>query len=207
MLMSFCTTASSNLRPMRRLTANSVFCGLVTAWRLADWPTRTSLSLVNATMDGVVRSPSLFSMTRGLPLSMMATQELVVPRSMPITLPISNLHSLFLGIDPWPLSGDQVPAFKTNFSGLRCGNHDAGRPQQPPVQLVAALHDIQNGVRRRIAGLRHHGLVQLRVERSAFGIDLFDLRLLESLGELAQGRVLPFDETRDVGLRRVADGH
>ncbi len=27
-LMSFCTTASSNLRPMRRLIANSVFCGV-----------------------------------------------------------------------------------------------------------------------------------------------------------------------------------
>ncbi len=39
-------------------------------------------------MDGVVRSPSLFSMTRGLPPSMTATQELVVPRSMPIILPI-----------------------------------------------------------------------------------------------------------------------
>jgi hypothetical protein len=58
---------------------------LVTAWRLADWPTRTSSSLVKATIDGVVRSPSLFSITRGLPPSMIATQELVVPRSMPMT--------------------------------------------------------------------------------------------------------------------------
>jgi hypothetical protein len=48
-------------------------------------------------MDGVVRSPSLFSMTRGLPLSMMATQELVVPRSMPITLAIQNsTHSFWV---------------------------------------------------------------------------------------------------------------
>jgi hypothetical protein len=43
---------------------------------------------VNATIDGVVRSPSLFSMTLGLPPSMMATHEFVVPRSMPITLPM-----------------------------------------------------------------------------------------------------------------------
>jgi hypothetical protein len=35
-------------------------------------------------MDGVVRAPSEFSITLGLPLSMMATQELVVPRSIPI---------------------------------------------------------------------------------------------------------------------------
>ncbi len=86
MPMSRCTTSSLNLRPISRLTANSVFAGLVTAWRLADWPTSASPSLVKATMDGVVRSPSLFSITLGLPPSMTATQEFVVPRSMPITL-------------------------------------------------------------------------------------------------------------------------
>ncbi len=90
MPMSFCTTSSVNLRPMSRLIANSVFCGLVTAWRLADWPTSTSLSLVKATMEGVVRSPSLFSMTRGLPPSMMATHELVVPRSIPMVLAMTS---------------------------------------------------------------------------------------------------------------------
>jgi hypothetical protein len=35
---SFCTSASVNLRPIRRFTAYRVFLGLVTAWRLADWP-------------------------------------------------------------------------------------------------------------------------------------------------------------------------
>ena len=35
-------------------------------------------------MEGVVRAPSAFSITFGLPLSMIATQELVVPRSMPM---------------------------------------------------------------------------------------------------------------------------
>jgi hypothetical protein len=65
-----------------------VFWGLVTAWRLADWPTSTSPSLVKATIDGVVRSPSLFSITFQLPPSMTATQELVVPRSIPMILPM-----------------------------------------------------------------------------------------------------------------------
>src|ERR1700761_8328534 len=74
---------------MRRLMANNVFCGFVTACRLAGWPTSTSLSLVNATIEGVVRSPSLFSITRGLPPSMMATHEFVVPLSMPITFGIA----------------------------------------------------------------------------------------------------------------------
>jgi hypothetical protein len=36
-------------------------------------------------MDGVVRPPSEFSMTFGVDPSMIATQELVVPRSIPIT--------------------------------------------------------------------------------------------------------------------------
>src|SRR5450830_307054 len=39
-------------------------------------------------MEGVVRAPSAFSMTFGWPFSMMATQELVVPRSIPIILPM-----------------------------------------------------------------------------------------------------------------------
>ena len=73
---------------MRRFTANSVLLGFVTAWRFAVWPTSTSPSFVNAMIEGVVRSPSLFSMTFGLPPSMIATHEFVVPRSMPITLPM-----------------------------------------------------------------------------------------------------------------------
>jgi hypothetical protein len=48
------------------LIANKVLSGLVTAWRLAGWPTRRSPSLVKATIDGVVRAPSEFSMTLGV---------------------------------------------------------------------------------------------------------------------------------------------
>ena len=42
-------------------------------------------------MDGVVRAPSLFSMTLVELPSMMATHELVVPRSMPMILPMMFL--------------------------------------------------------------------------------------------------------------------
>src|SRR5690606_27663725 len=84
--MSFLVKGSSNRRPIRRLMANNVLSGLVTAWRLAGWPIRRSLSLVKATIDGVVRAPSEFSTTLGLPPSITATHELVVPRSIPITL-------------------------------------------------------------------------------------------------------------------------
>ena len=39
-------------------------------------------------MEGVVLAPSEFSITRGVLPSITATQEFVVPRSIPITLPI-----------------------------------------------------------------------------------------------------------------------
>src|SRR6188472_4646042 len=71
------------LVPMCRLTLRMVRSTLVTAWFLADWPTRTSPFLANATTDGVVREPSEFAMTVGSPPSRTETTELVVPRSMP----------------------------------------------------------------------------------------------------------------------------
>ena len=75
---------------MNRLIEKTVFSGLVTACRLAIWPTRLSPSLVKATTDGVMRLPSWLGMTTGSPPSITATTELVVPRSMPITLPMRS---------------------------------------------------------------------------------------------------------------------
>ena len=94
--MDFLTSGSVNFRPISRLMANSVLVGLVTAWRLAIWPTRRSLLSEKATMDGVVRLPSLFSITLGSPPSMIATHELVVPRSIPMIFPMMFLSCLFL---------------------------------------------------------------------------------------------------------------
>src|SRR6202030_2536391 len=73
---------------MKRLIEKIVFSGLVIAWRLATWRTSLSPVLVNATTDGVVRPPSSLAITVGSPPSMTATTEFVVPRSMPIVLPI-----------------------------------------------------------------------------------------------------------------------
>ena len=70
---------------MKRLIEKIVFCGLVTAWRLATVPTSRSPPLVNATTDGVVRPPSAFSMTFAALPSITATHEFVVPRSIPMT--------------------------------------------------------------------------------------------------------------------------
>src|SRR6476660_3825266 len=73
---------------MNRLIEETVFCGLVTAWRFAAWPTSRSPLFVNATTEGVVRAPSEFSKTAGSPPSITAMQELVVPKSIPKTLAI-----------------------------------------------------------------------------------------------------------------------
>src|SRR2546423_10673812 len=67
--------------------------GLVTAWRLAGCPTSRSPSSVKATIEGVVRMPSAFSITFGVLPSITATHELVVPRSMPMTLPMVFISS------------------------------------------------------------------------------------------------------------------
>ena len=71
---------SLNLRPIKRLTANTVFWGLVMACRRAIWPSRRSPLSEKATTEGVVRLPSALVSTLGSPPSMMATQELVVPK-------------------------------------------------------------------------------------------------------------------------------
>ena len=73
---------------MNRLMEKTVFSGLVTIWFLAGCPTSRSPLSVNATMEGVVRCPSEFWMTLGSLPSITATQEFVVPRSMPMILPI-----------------------------------------------------------------------------------------------------------------------
>src|SRR6185312_1866207 len=180
MLASRCTTSSSNLRPMRRLMANSVFCGLVTAWRLAGWPTSTSLSFVKATIDGVVRSPSLFSITRGLPPSMMATHELVVPRSMPITFAMSLLRrNLFQ-------KGDDVDAL--------CG---CSR------RLFKALDRVLPRPQHRIGlcgggRLGQHRLVPSRIEGLADRVDGSDSQTLQRLGEQLERRCLALLETAGV---------
>ena len=76
---------------MKRLIENTVFSGFVTCWRFAGAPTSRCPSFVNATTDGVVRPPSAFGMTAGSPPSITAMHEFVVPRSMPITLPMRSL--------------------------------------------------------------------------------------------------------------------
>ena len=68
-----------------------VLCGLVIACLFAGSPTFLSPLSVNATIDGVVLLPSLFAITCGSEPSITATQEFVVPKSIPIILPILSI--------------------------------------------------------------------------------------------------------------------
>src|ERR1700761_3332901 len=61
------------------------------ACRRASCPTRRSPCGVKATTDGVVRDPSVLGITVGLPASVAAMTELVVPRSIPTATAISYL--------------------------------------------------------------------------------------------------------------------
>ncbi len=68
---------------MKRLTDDTVFSGLVTAWFFAALPTTRSPSLRKPSTEGVVRSPSAFTRISGSLPSMTAMAEFVVPKSMP----------------------------------------------------------------------------------------------------------------------------
>src|SRR5687767_2566154 len=114
-------SGSSKRRPIKRLTEKTVFSGLTTAWRLAVMPTRRSPPLVKATTDGVVRAPSEFAITVGLPPSITATTLLVVPRSMPIILLIETVCLLNLH----PFSRIYVPADKNSIYNFDSRNGPA----------------------------------------------------------------------------------
>jgi hypothetical protein len=103
-----------------------VFSGLVMAWRRAIWPTRTSPRSSKATTDGVRRAPSSLVMTLGSLPSMMQTTELVVPRSMPMILP------MFV-----PLCG---PAFQASVLSAAQPKHHPTWRQHPPPRSVRRMH-------------------------------------------------------------------
>src|SRR5687768_15753629 len=76
---------------MNRLMDDTVFFGLVMAWRFAGSPTlRSPFPLSKKpTIDGVVLRPSLLAITTGSLPSITATQLLVVPKSIPMIFPMS----------------------------------------------------------------------------------------------------------------------
>src|SRR5579863_6595849 len=104
-------------------------------------------------MDGVVSAPSEFVITFGSPPSIMATHELVVPRSIPMTLPISSFlawlmcchirlnlvlrHLLFggplLALRPLPPDGKKRHAPADPFRGQPFASPLGQVPSPPPA--------------------------------------------------------------------------
>src|SRR5215475_2080333 len=114
-------------------------------------------------IDGVVRSPSEFSMTLTSLPSMTATQEFVVPRSMPMILPIYRspwMAPIHLGRSTSPILAHaaklQPRAAIRALSRLRGLRHDHHRrTHQSTVQGVALLQHLQDGVRLGIVAFDH----------------------------------------------------
>ena len=82
------------LLPINLFIEKTVLVGFVTACRLAGCPTNLSPFFANPTIEGVVLPPSEFGITTGSLPSITETHEFVVPKSIPIILPI--LFSPFL---------------------------------------------------------------------------------------------------------------
>ena len=74
--------------PIKRLIEAMVFFGFVIACLFAGAPTFFSPLSKNATIEGVVLAPSLLAITTGSFPSITDTQELVVPKSIPIIFPM-----------------------------------------------------------------------------------------------------------------------
>ena len=89
--------------PISLLIEAIVRSGLVIAWRFATCPTILSPVLENATTDGVVLAPSALAITTASPPSITATQEFVVPKSMPIIFPIINSSLQYSAFGRLPL--------------------------------------------------------------------------------------------------------
>src|SRR2546422_451209 len=100
-------------------------------------------------MEGVVRAPSEFSITLGLPPSMIATQELVVPRSIPMIFPMAFLLN-FLANNLNADMGINPPTSSSIVLGLSHG--DQCRPDHPIVQAVALLQHVDDRVRFLLRG-------------------------------------------------------
>ncbi|CAE6953032.1 conserved protein of unknown function [Ectopseudomonas oleovorans] len=74
--------------------------------------------------------------------------------------------------------------------GRRLAHHDHGRAQQAAVEQVALLEHLEHRVRLDVDTLFHrHGLVMLRVERSAMRVQRFQLMTRQGVDEQLEGQL------------------
>src|SRR5579872_5121040 len=112
-------------------------------------------------MDGVVRAPSEFSMTLGWPFSMTATQEFVVPRSMPMIFAMMiPLHEKWICLCLRRFGREG----RKSSRSPRFGDADQRRSQYALVQAIAFLQHTYNGVGLGIGFDRVDALMLVRIE-------------------------------------------
>src|SRR5258708_38348454 len=126
---------------MKHLIEKTVCSGFRAACRFATCPTNLSPVLVNATTDGVMRPPSLLTITVGLSPSMVATAELVVPRSIPIAFAMT-----FYSFAPGSF------ARRCAVVALPCRKQF---PVHPSYDQVGEPSSIPEGLARKVVGLSH----------------------------------------------------
>src|SRR6266536_1833134 len=172
------------------------------ACRFAIWPTMRSPPSVSATIDGVVRDPSELGMTTASPPSITATHEFVVPRSIPITLPMVPPRRSGL-----PAAG---PARR---GGGRGGDHHRGRADQALVEVEPTLLLLDDGAGRGVGGLdRHERLVRARIEPLALRGEALHAEARQGVLEQALRHLHPARERvvarrrRERALEAVEDG-
>src|SRR4051794_12386812 len=163
---------------MSRLTVCTVFAAFVTACRLAIWPTSRSPLSVKPTTEGVVRPPSLFGMICTVPPSSTATQQLVVPKSIPITFPITY----FLNVARVSGGVRRNSACVVNLTGR---HFDHGGAQEFIADAVSALNLLRDGVGLELLCLLGRDcLVDVRIERLADGLHRHDAQIFKHAVQL-----------------------
>src|SRR5579885_1597824 len=208
-LSAFCTSASSKRRPIRRLIAKTVLVGLVIACRLAIWPTSRSPDSVKATTEGVVRLPSELAITTGSPPSRMATQLLVVPRSMPITLAIVCLFLSQTGVKT-PVRfvcfaqkhNQYLVIFNLTIARPRLARRRRQardrypcRPQQPVADVIAAHELVNHRIGLMLGGFDAiYRLMQQRIEGLAECTQLRDAMAAQEIDHRTQHHLDAFHD-------------
>ena len=105
-----------------QILAVGVFCAFVAAWRFAVCPTSRSPLVAKPTTDGVVRAPSALGMMRMsiFPPSLAsttATQELVVPKSIPMIFPTDASADQLTASPPAPEAPADLGLATTTIAG------------------------------------------------------------------------------------------
>src|SRR3989344_6542466 len=124
---------------MNRFMPVIVPFGFVTDCRLASRPTNRSPFFDVAIMDGVVLPPSEFSRIFGPAISMTATAEFVVPRSIPIIFAMVFVY-LINNLVVWKVYSSKR-SISSPFYFRMLADSNLGRTKHPSVQHVSLLNN------------------------------------------------------------------